>query len=418
MNRYVLVGSMLVWGSCCLGADWPRWRGPDGTGHVRPGVAVPERLPNEAKVLWRVAVGNGHASPVVAGGRVFHLDNQRGKEVVHALDAATGKALWSATLDDAFKDHQSASGPRCTPVVDDDRLYVQSCRGEFQCLRVADGQVAWRVNFVKDFRAVFIGEKGRAIGASRHGYTGSAVVDGEKIFVGVGGSDGAGVVAFDKRTGKVIWKSQDDMPAYASLVVATIGGIKQVVFFASEALIGLDASDGRRLWRVGIRTALGRHVTTPVVAGNMVLVASHQAGLMAVKVSKQGDAFTAEQAWVDKGSPINFSSPVVVDGHLYGLGRGRTLLCTDVRTGKKAWAEKSFFSGMVRRGYASFLVMGKNLLILAESGHLLLVAADPAQCRRLGKLQVCGQNWCHPAYADGKVFVRDDKELRCVPLLP
>ena len=321
MNRYVLIGSVLVWGGWCLGADWPRWRGPEGTGHVPAGVAVPKALPEEAKVLWQVKVGIGHASPVVAGGKVFHLDNQQGKEVVHALDGATGKALWSAELDDAFKDHQSPPGPRCTPVVDGDRVYVQSCRGEFRCLRVADGQVAWRVNFVKDFGAVFIGEKGRAIGASRHGYSGSAVVDGDRIFVGVGGADGASVVAFDKRTGKVIWKSQNDVPAYASLVVATIGGVKQVVFFASGAVLGLGADDGKLLWRVPVRTSLGRHVTTPVVAGDMVLVASHQAGLIGIRVSKRAGAFTAERAWVDKGSAINFSSPVAVGGHLYGLGR-------------------------------------------------------------------------------------------------
>lgn len=160
MKRILLVGSMLLVGGWCLAADWPRWRGPDGTGHVPAGVTVPKTLPGEPTVVWRAKIGDGLASPVVSGGKVFYLDHQRGKEVVHAADAASGNELWSATLDDAFKDFQSAAGPRCTPVADGDRVYVQSCRGEFQCLNVADGKPIWRANFVKDFGAVFTGEQG------------------------------------------------------------------------------------------------------------------------------------------------------------------------------------------------------------------------------------------------------------------
>ena len=418
MKRTLLIGSLLVLGSRLLAADWPRWRGPDGTGHVPAGVAVPKTLPSEPKVLWRVKVGTGLASPVVSGGRVFYLDDQQGKEVVHAVEAASGKELWRAPLDEAFKDFQSASGPRCTPVADGERVYVQSCRGEFQCLNTADGKRVWGVNFVKDMGAVFIGEKGRAAGASRHGNTGAAVVDGDRVLVAVGGREGASVVCFDKRSGKVIWKSQSDVPGHSGPVIATIASVKQVVSFTSEAVIGLDAAGGKLLWRTPVKTRLGRHVITPVVVDDMVMVASYQAGLIGIRVTRQGAAFRAERAWVHKGSASNFSSPVAVGRYLYGLGPGRCLFCTDVRTGKPAWADKAFFTGMVRKGYASFLVMKDNILVLAEKGQLLLVAADPKQCRLISKTDVCGQNWCNPAYADGKLFLRDAHELRCVQLMP
>ena len=418
MTRNALIGSILLLNCWCFAGDWPRWRGPEGTGHVPAGVAVPKTLPQQPKVVWRVKIGHGLASPVVAGGKVFYLDNQEGQETVHAVEAATGKELWRARLDEAFKDYQSASGPRCAPVVDAERVYVQSCRGEFRCLATADGKVMWRANFVKDFGAVFTGEKGSASGANRHGNSGSAMVDGGRILVAAGGGDGASVVCLDKISGKVIWKSQNDTQGYSGPIVATIEGVKQVISFTSVAVIGLDAGDGRLLWRVPVKTRLGRHVTTPVVVGNLVMVASHQAGLIGIRVARNGEAFTAEAAWVDRRLAINFASPVAVGNHLYGIAPGSGLLCVDVRTGKPAWVEKGFFSGMTRKGYASFLVMGENLLVLAEKGQLLLVAADPKACRTIGKTQVCGQNWCNPAYSDGKLFLRDEKELLCVELMP
>jgi len=417
MRLSVLAGSILVLGGSCLAADWPRWRGPDGTGHVPRGVAVPKTLPAEPAILWRVRIGSGLGSPVVSGGKVFYLDNQQKKEIVHAADAASGKDLWTATLDDVHEDFPSEPGPRTTPVVDGDRVYVQSCRGEFQCLDVADGKPVWRVNFVKDFGAVYIGEKGSAVGAARHGYAGPPLVDGDRLIVGVGGTDGASVVCFNKRDGKVLWKSQNDVPGYDGPVIATIAGVKQVLSFTAEAVIGLDAADGAPLWRVPVKTAFGRHVTTPIVVGDMVLVSSHQAGLMGIRVSKDGDAFKAEPAWVSKKLACNVSDPVAIGTSLYGLGPGNLLFCADVRTGEPAWAESDFFSGMLEKGYASFLVMGDNLLILAERGQLLLVAADPKECRLVGKTEVCGKNWCNPAYADGKLFLRDARELRCVQLM-
>jgi outer membrane protein assembly factor BamB len=397
-------------------ADWPRWRGPGNDGAVPAGAPVPKSLPAEPKVLWKIPVGDGFSSPVVAAGKVFHLDNQQGKEVVHALDAATGKELWSAPLDEAFKDGQTAAGPRCSPVVDGDRVYVQSCKGELQCLDAATGKAAWHVNYVKDFGATFIGEKGSATGASRHGNNGAPLVDGDRLLACVGGPD-AGVVCFDKKTGKPVWNSQSDVPGYTGPVVATIAGVKQVIAFTAEGVVGLDAAKGGLLWRVPVKTSFGRHVTTPVVAGDMVVVSSHQAGLLGIKVTKEGGAVKAETAWTSKEAVINFACPVAVGNFLYGVGPARNLVCVDVRSGKTAWSQKGIF-GPADRAYGGLIVAGENLLVLTDGGQLLLVAADPAQFKEVARAQVCGQNWCNPAYADGRLYVRDNQELRCVQLLP
>jgi len=384
---------------------------------VPDGTAVPATLPRKPKVLWRVPLGDGLGSPVVAGGKVYYLDNQEGKEAVHSVEADTGKPLWSATLDRAFKDAHSPPGPRGTPLVDGERVYVLSCRGEFQCLGAADGKVIWRVNFVTDLGAVFDGERGPAAGATRHGYTGSPFIDGDRMYVDVGGRSGASVVCFDKKTGRVIWKSQSDPIGHGGPVVATIAGVKQVVSFTTLGAIGLSAEDGGLLWRVPVDTRFGRHVITPVVVDDRVVVSSYLAGLIGIKVSRDGDTFRADRAWVDKSSAVNFASPVAVGHHLYGLGKSRKLMCVDVRTGDMAWSKDWTSSRMFGKGYASFLVMKDRILGLAEDGTLFMLAADEKAFRMVATTKVCGKNWCNPAYADGKLYLRDAKELLCVRLL-
>ena len=409
-------GGLLAIAAAVHAEDWPCWRGPRGDGHVPDGVAVPAALPAAPPVVWRVPVGFGLSSPVVSGGRVFHLDNQDGKETVHALNAANGRELWRAPLDDTFTDSQSAPGPRCTPAADGDRVYAQSCRGELQCLNAADGKAVWRINYVKDLGAEFTGEQGASIGATRHGFTAAPVVDGDRLIASAGGKNGAGVVCFDKRDGRVIWKSQNDTAGYGAPILATLAGVRQVVSFTAEALIGLDAADGRLLWRVPVKTGFGRHAVTPVAAGDLVVAGSYTAGLYGVKVAREGDGVKAETAWVSKPAAPNYASPVAVGSTLFMLGPGDRLMAVDLQNGQRVWAQEEFSGAALRKGYAALTVMGSNLLILADNGTLLLVAADPVAFRQISRAPVCGPTWCSPAYAGGRLYLRDEKELLCVAL--
>lgn len=419
MNSSVLALSSFVLSAAVLeAADWPQWRGPDRTGHVPAGERIPAALPQEPPVLWRIQAGDGLASPVVSGGRVFLFDHQDGKETLRALKADTGEELWREAIDEAFKDSQSTAGPRCTPLVDEDRVYAQSCRGELQCRRVADGRLVWRVNYVQDFGAVFIGEKGQAQGASRHGYNGAPVIDGDGLITLAGGTNGAGVVRLDKRTGRVIWKSQSDPAAYAPPIMAEVAGARQVIGFTAEALIALKPATGELLWRVPLRTTFARHVTTPVVSGNMVMVASHQFGLIGVRVTAAGGGLRAEQAWASKDSAINFSSPVIVGNRLYGLGPARNVICVDPQSGAQIWSQTGLITTSADKAHAGFLVLGGNILMLTDSGQLVLFAADGPSYREISRAQVCGVNWCNPAFAGGRLFLRDQRNLLCVTLEP
>lgn len=397
-------------------ADWPRWRGPNADGHVPATAAVPASLPAEPVFAWRRKVGFGLGSPVVSAGVVYYLDNQENKETLHAADAATGVDRWTFVLDEAFKDNQSPAGPRSTPLVDGNRVYVTSCKGEFQCLDTATGKPIWGVNFVRDFNAIFTGEKGQTPGAGRHGNTGTPWIEGNRIFVNVGGSEGASVVCLDKRDGKVIWKSQSDIPGNGGPVVATLAGRKQVLTFTVEAVIGLDFETGALLWRVPVKTSFGRHVASPVVLGDLVIAGSHQAGLMGIKVSRSGESFTTENAYIEKRVAINFSSPVLRDGYLYGLGPAGIIFCADARTAETKWSHQLRAAG--NKAHAGFVVLKDKILVLSDTGDLLLASADPKEFRLISQLKVCGDNWCNPAYADGKLFLRDKEGLLGLSLLP
>ena len=172
-------------------------------------------------MVWKIPHGNGFAAPVVAAGVVYHPSMKDEKETLFALDAATGKEKWAAPIDDPFKDG-FGTGPRSAATVDGERVYVVSCRGELKCLSTASGKVVWSKNYVKDFGAVFIGEKGTSQGAARHGNAASPLVDGNELIV-VPGGKGAAVACLNKATGDVVWKSEDDGAGYAPALVCRTG---------------------------------------------------------------------------------------------------------------------------------------------------------------------------------------------------
>jgi outer membrane protein assembly factor BamB len=290
-------------------------------------------------------------------------------------------------------------------------------KGEFQCLNVRDGKLVWRTNFVTDFGAIYIGEKGTAPGASRHGATGAPIIDGNNVIAQVGSANGASIVAFDKASGKVVWKSQNDQTAYAAPIIAEVAGVRTFIAFTIEGVIGLDPRDGKLLWRRELHTRLGRHVTTPVVIGDVVIVASHQLGLVGTQIVREGAGFVAKEAWLDKEIQTNFSSPVTVGDFLYGVGSKKDVICVNGKTGEIAWQKTGLLSTDAGKAEATFLVMGGNVAMLTDGGQFILFAAEPKAYRELSRTQVCGTNWCNPAYVGGKLFVRDNRELRCVELM-
>lgn len=412
MRFFLLLATLLSLSA----ADWPQWRGPNRDGHAPAGSKLIQKLPDEPKVIWKIKAGPGLASPVVAGDKLFHFDAVEGKETLHALNRETGEKIWSVPIDQAFHDMQGPDGPRCTPLADGDRVYAVSCKGRLVCLNAVDGREVWSKSYTEDFGAIFIGEKGNVPGAARHGNNGTPLISGDRLYACAGGTNGAGVVCLDKKTGKLIWKSQNDQAAYSPPQIAKIGGLEQLLCFTSDGLIALDPAKGDLFWRVPIKTAYGRHVTAPVWHEDTVVVSSHQAGLIGTKVNGRN----GEQAWVSKENAINTASPVAVGKHLYGLGPRKNLICVEIATGKQLWSREGYWQTSADKAYGGFMVIGKNILCLTDTGSLLMFAANPNELKEVGQAQVCGANWCNPAYADGRLYLRDGNkgpgELMCVDL--
>jgi outer membrane protein assembly factor BamB len=415
MNRLSLaLGAIVLPALLAQAGDWPQWRGPKRDGHPSESISLTS-LSKDLKPLWRMPVGSGFSAPIVVEDAVIYADQQDGKEILHRVDAASAKQTWQSEVAEAAGD-EWGSGPRSTPFVDGDRVYYQSMSGEFRCVNLADGKTRWGFAF-KDYGINFNTKAGEGT-AARRGNNGSGVIEGDNVYIPVG-AKGASVVCRNKLTGKEVWKTLDDEAAYSSFVVATLAGKKQLIAFTAEALTGLDLQTGAQLWRVPFRTGAKRHACTPVINGDTVTVTSQSIGLVCTKITREGDGFAATQLWVNKPLNINLATPVLVDGHFYVYGPVRTkdYVCVDAQSGATKWTQGGFGIGKDQTDYASTIAVGKNLLILTYDGQLVLIAANPGKYTELGRVQVCGKTWSYPALANGKLYVRDGRELQCFDLV-
>jgi len=394
-------------------ADWPQYRGPDQTGRSAETATVtwPAAGP---KVVWKVPTPTGFSSFAVAGGRAYTLIAREGKETCIALDAATGKELWAAPLgaakypgggDAGTPDNKGGDGPRCTPTVNDGRVYVLDQHIVLYALDAANGRQLWSHDVMHEYAGRNIGWNSAA----------SPVMDGDRLFVG-GGGPGQSLLAFDQHSGQLLWKGQDEVITHATPVVATILGERQVIFFMKSGLVAVDVKDGKRLWRFphpfSVSTA-----AAPVVAGDVVYCsAGYGVGSAACRISKAGHEFKATELWRIPGDKLvanHWSTPVFKDGFLYGMfsfkkyGVG-PLKCVELATGHVRWEKPGFGAGNV-------ILVGDQLVALADDGQLVIVAAQPSAYRELCRFHaLTGKCWSTPAFSNGRIYVRSTKEGACL----
>jgi outer membrane protein assembly factor BamB len=381
-----------------LAADWPQFLGPNRDSASPETVAPWKDAP---AVLWRQPVGDAHSSPVVADGVVYAFFQPKGihADALAAFDAKTGEKKWEVSYDRDRFEPPYGLGPRGTPTVDGGKVYTLGNTGVLACWDVKTGDVTWKVDTLKEFNA-----KNLFFGIST-----SPTVVGDKVVVMVGGK-GAGVVAFDKATGKVAWKATDDPASYASPLPLR----DRLVFLTGSHLRALSA-DGKELWAVPFRDRLNESSTTPVQAGDLIVGSSVTAGSIAVKPDGEKPA----TVWKDGKLTCYFSTPVVVGPHLYMVNGAATLLnpsitlrCVEAATGKVLWSREK-----VGKYHAALLRTGDDkLLMLDDEGNLMLLQPDPSGYKELSRAKVCGPTWAHPALADGRLYIRDEKELICLSM--
>ncbi len=408
--KNILLTSLLVVANAMAG-DWPQYRGANLDGSTRE--KITQQWPQDGpRVIWKADLGPSFGSFAVSGGSAFCFIQRKvdgeDREVAIALDAVTGKESWAVTLGKATFDRQGGDGPRSTPTVDDGRVYFLGAYQILSCLDTKTGKQVWQHDLVKEF-------DGRVI---KWNNAASPLLEGKLIFVNAGGA-GQAMIAFDKVTGNVVWKGQDDMPTHATPTLATIHGVRQVIFLTQTGLASVAPEDGRVLWRHPYKFQTST-ASSPVVSGDIVYCsAAYNVGAGAVRVVKDGATFSATELWRKQGELMNhWTTPVCKDGYLYGIyGTGKTagapLKCIEIATGKEMWSREGFGGG------GATVLVGGNVLVQCDRGPLVLVEASPKEYRELTRCQPFGgQCWTMPVVSGGKIFARNTVQGVCLDVAP
>jgi outer membrane protein assembly factor BamB len=388
-----------------LASDWPQFLGPARNGVYPDHDLIDAFPPGGPKVLWKKDIGQGFSGPVVSAGKlvVFHRLND--KETVECLDAKIGNRIWVADYPTHYQDDFGFDeGPRATPTIVEGKVYTFGAEGMLNCWDFVTGRNLWRVDTKDQFTAA----KGF------FGMACSPLVEGNAVIVNIGGGQGAGIVAFDKSSGKLLWKATDGEASYSSPVAATFSGKRYALVFNREGLAALAPKSGKVFfqfhWRSRTRESV--NAATPLVIGDEIfLSASYGAGAALLRFKETGP----ETIW--SGDDIlsnHYATSVEHGGFLYGYdGRQEMtprLRCVELKTGKVRWSRDDFGAG-------TLMIAGDRLLILTEKGELILAQASPKGFTPLSRAQILPFNSrAYPALAEGLYYARSKDKLVCVDL--
>lgn len=385
-------------------ADWPEFLGPRRDGSTREAISGSWEQ-TAPKVLWSKPVGGGFSGPIVADGTTFLFHRRDGAEILQALDAATGESKWENKAPATYRDDFGFdNGPRSTPCVAGDRLFAMGADGLIRCVAVKSGKTIWSVDARKKFEA----------GKGFFGMACSPVVHKSLVLLSIGGKDGAGIIALDQSDGRLRWKALEDEAGYASPVIGKVGDSLAAVFFTREGLAVLEPEAGRviakRPWRARMQASV--NAASPLLIDGLVFAtSSYETGAILARVR----VGRIEEIWSgDDQLSSHYATPVHSDGFLYGFhGRqemGPSFRCIELKTGKVRWDEPGFGAG-------SATLVGTNLLLLKETGELLLASTNPDRFLVTGRAQFLGDDTrAFPAVSNKRLFARDKRRLVCVQL--
>lgn len=437
-QRWTILALGIVWSTVTVNTslhaeDWPEWRGKGRQG-VWTETGILGRFPeNGLDIKWRIPIRSGFAGPAVADGRVFVLDYQEtpgtrvmdGTERLLCLEEETGQILWTHEWPTSYRMLMAsyANGPRATPTVDGDRVYVVGATGTLFCLNAKSGKPIWKKAYVEDY--------GTSVPV--WGITSAPFVDGDRLICIVGGQPDAKVMAFDKLTGEEIWRalSSDGEMGYAQPIIFEAGGVRQLIIWHPGALSSLDPEDGRVYWEQPFDVRSGMTVATPVKSGSYLLVSQFYGGSMMMGLDTKRPA--ARMIWKGKsnselpdqtdGLHALITTPIIQGDYVYGVCSYGQLRCLKAESGERIWETLEMTQSA--RWAAAFLVLNSNrYFVNNDQGDLIIVQFTPEgyleidrtslieptthiSFRRTGRLV----NWSHPAYANRHIFARNDKEI-------
>jgi outer membrane protein assembly factor BamB len=420
--------------------DWPQWLGPQRDGVWRE-TGILGRFPKDGpKILWRVPVGAGYAGPAVAQGRVYVTDQVLnegvnhprsgfsapklpGKERVLCLEAATGKVVWTHPYDCPYEGIGYPSGPRATPTVQDGKMFSLGAMGNLLCLDAASGEKVWARDFRKEYGAP----------VQTWGFSGHPLVDGNKVICLVGGE--AAAVAFDRHTGKELWRSfKSKEQGYCPPMIFNAGGRRQLIIWEPAAVHGLDPETGKEFWSHPWAIQAGLTISTPQADGNRLFLTAFYNGPLMLELDDKPSArvlwkgkSNSEQARLTDGLHSIMPTPVIKDGHIYGVCSYGELRCLEENTGKRLWMTRQPTTGgePVRWANAFLVPQGDRYFLPNEKGDLIIARLTPKGYEEIDRAHILEPTnvmagrpvvWSHPAFANKCMIARNDKEIVCVSL--
>lgn len=378
--------------------DWPQWRGPQRTG-LSSETGLLKAWPAEGPPrVWSITgLGEGYGSLAIKGDRILLQGTNGGASVVFCLSRQNGRILWSTALGPKVSESRG-NGPRATPTIDDDRVYVLTENGDLACLRLRDGSSIWRKNILREF------------GASNPHWmiSESPLIDGDRVIVSPGGRS-AGMAAFNKMNGTRVWVSQDlsDEAAYSSPILVDVAGIRTILNFTANAAVGIRATDGKLMFSYD-RAANGTaNCATPVYADNKVFFSSaYGTGGALLKLRAEGGVVKADEVYFTREMMNHHGGMILVNGYLYGFSNS-ILTCLEFATGKKQWSHRSVGKGSLTYADGMLYLIGENHVVgLAEANPSAYVEKGRFQIEDLGR-----PSWAHPVIAGGQLFVRNQGSL-------
>ena len=376
-----------------VGQDWPQWRGANRDGKVT-GFTAPAAWPKTLTQKWKTKVGSGVATPALVGGKLYVAARHGDDEVTLCLDAGSGKQLWknkyaAQAVSGPAKRHP---GPRSSPAVAGGKVVTVGVAGVVSCLDAATGKLVWRKDSLPKMAPAF--------------FTSSSpiIVDGMAV-AHVGGKAKGAVIAYDLADGSEKWRCADAPPQYASPVLLTVSGTKQLVAVAEDGILGIGLAHGKRLWKVPIPPqSPAINSATPIIDGQTVIFHGPPRGIVAVRIEKKGDGFAVKDLWANKDLAPTFNTPVLTGGLLFGLTKRGNLFCLDAKTGKKAWLD----SARNGRSFGAIVDVGSAILALPNSSELIAFKPIATGYTELARIKVAETpTYAHPVIAGKRVFVRD-----------
>ena len=396
--------------------DWPRWGGPRGDGTWR-GPAATQKLPEKwpeagLPVVWRKEIGGGFGGISVSDGRAFVMDRQPKpieRERTLCFDADSGTVLWTDEYQVTYGKLDYGNGPRVTPTIHDGRVYTLGALGHLRCLDAATGKLNWSHDCVVEFEATI----------PMWGLAASPVIWHDFVIVHPGAKNGC-VMAFDRLTGKEMWRVSDDPAGYGTPIIIAAPSGPQLVQWTPEHILGIEPKSGKQLWRVPYKITYGVSIATPIYQQEIVFIAGYWDGSKAIQLGKS--ATDAKLLWEDNRHLRGImSQPLYRDGYVYLLDKQYGLTCFELRTGKKLWDDDNKATPRGRNPQATLVWLTNEpdrALILNSEGDLILARINPSGYREQSRTRIIDVTdtnpvWAHPAYAGTRVYARNDKEIVC-----